>query len=473
MNDASRAGAGPKRILVADPVGDTGRIVTQHAADWGAEVRVFEQPGLLARSAAHAGADLCVIVRPESLEFLEKLHNEPQTRHIPLILCSGTLSGDPERAFLALDVANQVLSYPYDPAMLVPWIGNALKRDFRRGTGQEFAEARMRLDGTARWTGRVSWVSGNRLRLETDLVPAEGEELVLEGPLLRAVGEPSAVARVVSRSKDDLHYDREVRLVLDVQRARRGAPLSALVRGNAQYSAPGKLKIAVIAPSGNAVARLADAVDTAKFTLRWIESLEGLSPRLQKFKPALLVADPEHPDLHDTMRAGALVRAAKAGIPVLPLAAPGDARFWDRLGPLCPQRDVPPVEPQKGWTALLLRHAVQHETDRDPDRVFLRRDHPFSHARIVTPATLTSLTEAAGSVECPFALGERARARIDVPDLEAAGVKPLYGRVLRAARAKERAPIVWMGVGDEDAEKRLRFFVYEAIIAQRRKDLEA
>ena len=63
-------------------------------------------------------------------------------------------------------------------------------------------------------------------------------------------------------------------------------------------------------------------------------------------------------------------------------------------------------------------------------------------------------------------------ARIEIPALTAARVLPLHGRALRASRKGERATMVWMGVGNEDEQKRLRFFVHETIMAIRRRELE-
>lgn len=464
--------AGIKRILVSDPVGEAGAVVARHASDWNAEVRVFRQEGLLARHAAQHGADLFVVFRPDTLDFLERLHDDARTRHVPLLLVATELLRDPESAYAALACADQVISYPFEEAQLVPWIDAALRRDFRRGPGQEYAEARVRLPGTAHWTGRVSWVSGNRLRFETDLVLAEGEVLPFESPLLAELGESSAPARVVARSREDMHYNHEVRLVLELDRPKGAPPLSARVRGNPDYEAPGKLKVAVVTAEPENLRRFADAVDRERVAVRWIPSLDNFQQSMARHVPALLVVDPEHPQLEEPLRAGAVVRLTKNGPRVLPLSSPPSTRFWDRLGDACPGCDVPPLADGAEWTALVLRWAAPDATDADANRVFLRRDHPFSHGRLVAPATLVALTEATGAIESPYALGERARGRLELPGLADAGVPPLYARALGAARKGESAKLVWMGIGDEESERRLRFFIYETIVAARRRELE-
>jgi len=471
MDEATRRPEEAKRILIADPGGETAKLLKEKSAELGAEVESFEQAALLALKAARGGADLVVICRPDSLAPLERLRNDPHTRHIPVLLSASTFK-DQEHLLLAVVGADQIVDYPPEEEILLSWVRNALKRDFRRDAGQPFAEAKLREPGEARWPGRVSWVSGNKVRFETDLLVSEGDEFPIEGPLFSALGAAQAPARVLSRTRDDVFYNHDLRTLLEVRLPAGKPSLSDFARSYVQGIAPHKLKIAVVSRRGAALANFADAIDNTMYAVRWVPEIRDLASMLAHMKPALMVVDPENPDLADPMKAGALARAVKDGLRALPLSPPREARFWDRLGPGCPERNVPPLQQGSGWNELLETWAVPQNTVSDPSRVYMRRDHPFSHARLVTPCTLTSLTEAGGSVEVETALAEGARARIEIPALTAARVLPLHGRALRASRKGERAAMVWMGVGNEDEQKRLRFFVHETIMAIRRRELE-
>lgn len=472
MAEGTRGNA-PKlaRVFLADPVGDAARLVQSHAARLGAEIVVFEQAGLLAMEAArHDTAQLIVIFRPDSFAVLERLRNDGRTRHIPVLLCCA-VGHEAERKFQALVASDQVLDYPFEEEILIGWIERALKGRFDRGMEQEFAQARLSEPTTAHFTGRVSWVSGNRVRFETDLVLPEGAEVPLEGPLVAKLGCESLTVRVLSRTRDDVFYNQDVRLELQCLREPGEPPLVAALDAEPRAVAPAKTKVGVISAPGSDISELVAALDPAKFAIRWIPTLERLSVTLGHLRPALLVVDPAHPDLEDAMRSGGVVRAAKE-LPVLPMTPRPAGKIWTRLGPGCPTLDVPPLEPN-AWSELVTAHARPDAGPQDPERRYVRRDHPFSHARIAVPATLAGISEVGCELGLEYALGDQARARIDVPEAGAKlGVQPLYGRVLRATAAKERAKFVWMGVGNEADGKRLRLYVQDTILAKRRKEFE-
>lgn len=458
--------AKPPCILVADPAGYGAALVQAHAPRLGVEVIAFEHSARLAMHAGRHGADLVVFFTPTSFAALERLRNDGRTRHIPVLLCTN-VGHDEERRFEALTAADQVVDHPFEAEVVVGWIERGLKRAFDRGIDLEFARARLSVEGEARWTGRVSWVSGNRLRFETDLYLPEGAELALEGPLVSALGVPKLDVRVIAQQRDDVFYYHAARYELQVLPGQPLPPGAFDVDPHA--IAPAKVKIGVIG-SGARFADLCGALDTAKFAVRWIANLEGFGPKVAHLRPALIVADPAHPDLDDAMRAGSLVRISKE-IPVLPLTPRPAGKVWARFGPGCPTLDVPPLEPG-AWTDLVTRSARPLKEPVDPDRRYVRRDHRFSHARLVTPVTLVGLTEIGCEISCPFALGERARARIDIAPMIESGVQPLHARVLRAAKLDEPAKMVFMGIGNEDETRRLRLYVQDAILAKRRQEFE-
>lgn len=461
----------PKRIVVSDPMGSGAEFLQTHAARWNAQIISFPQAASAALDAARNGGDLVFLFRPDTLAPLERLRNDPHTRHIPILLAIGSLD-DPERKLLAIVGADQILDYPFEEEKVLLWVEAALKKDFRRSGAQEYAQAKLHETGEAHWAGRVSWVSGTHLRFETDLLAAVGDEFPFGGALASVYGSDPLTARVLSASRDDVFYNHEVRLELELQLPHGRPNLSQLAGGTGGATAPEKFKIALISPRGFSMNQLADSIDNSRFAVRYIADLDRLGPILTHMHPALLIIDPDHPDLSDPMRAGSLTRAARQGLKILPLKTPTVRKFWEKLGPSCPTIEVPELTRGTGWDDLLANHALAHTGATDPNRAYIRRDHLFSHARLTTPVTLADITEVGGGVFLDWTVAEQARVRLSFPALGQAGIPAVYGRALRGARAKERLELAWMGVGDEERARRLRFFVHETIIASRRKEFE-
>ena len=142
MTETSRNVPSLRRILVADPSGEGARLIQPQLEELKAEMTVFDNAALLTMDAARHGGDLIVIFRPDTLLPLERLRNDPRTRHIPVLLSCSTLDDD-EKHYLALVAADQLIDYPAERELLLPWISGGRKRDFHRGRTEDFANAKL------------------------------------------------------------------------------------------------------------------------------------------------------------------------------------------------------------------------------------------------------------------------------------------------------------------------------------------
>ncbi len=481
---AGGAPSGPvrPRILVSDAGGTTTRFLASRAEELGAEVTGIEQAASLVVRASREGADLVVVAQPASFAPLERLRNDPRTRHIPVILLASP-TGDQEKDHLALVGTSQVLDWPYEEHALLAHVRAYLgKRGRGAGIGfHDYAIARVGEDVALGWAGRICWVTPRTLRLETDVLLPEGSIQEIEGFLVRALGRERLAVRVVSSSRDDVFYNHgmrselalleEVPDELDPQRDQASVDLAAAVRGERFAAAPRKRKVAVLCGRSTRMTRVAATLDPRRWALRWIRSAEELAKALPHLNPALLLVHPRLPDLAEPLAAGKLLRVTAEGPPVVPFGPPGEEKIWEKLAARGTPLEVPDPGDREAWNELLERLLPPRAEDH-PDRVYLAREHRFSHAIVRGTGRLTSICEVGGTLELPLDVAAEARAHLVVPSLLRAGIARLHGRVLETAPAKRPVRIAFMGVGGDRYQTLLRRHVQEIIMEARRKEFQ-
>ncbi len=461
----------PYRLIVADAGGSITRLLEQNAEELQTNIAAFTQPELAADDAVTHGGDLIIMAEPRILDPLERLRNDPRTRHIPLILLSSRLN-DAEKRFAALCHADQVLDHPIENELLIEWAGRGLRGQLERGNLLDYALARMNEAGESYWTGRVCWVSDHRLRFETDIVPEVGSIFPVAGPLMKAMGMQTCPTTVLTVSESDVFYNYGARLELEIPENIR-VSLREFCEKEGRCIARRKIKLGILCESGCGLARVASLLDSTRYAIRWIKSAVGIAASLKHLNPALLLVDPKHSDLADPVRAAALVRLPEGGIPILPLSTPDNERLWTRLGSRCPTSEVPDAEDAEAWAKLLGELLGDELTTQKQGRAYLRRDHLFSHLRMTIPCALNELSEAGGGVRTMCKVLTNARARFDIPALTDAGLQSLHGRALSGEKAEEKIKVVWMGIGGDREATRLRRFVSERIMAARREEYNA
>ncbi len=456
------------RVLLGDAGETTTAWLEAVAEKLDFELKTFPQPALLAAMAAKEGGHLVVIAEPSTLAPLERLRNDPRTRHIPVILLSRQLT-DKEAQLNALAAANQILDYPPEQKALLSWVEQGLRGSFARNRVGEFQVARVDLPGEARWLGRVSWASHDRVRFESNIRLEEETRVELEGPLLDKAGLATGSFGVHSVRSEDVFYNHAFRHELVLGRVLE-CGLGEIAEAEPLASAPRKRKIGLLCPRGPLLTQLAASVDLQRYAIRWIPKLEKLGDAVSHIDPAVLLVDPEHPEFEEPAKAGALLRLSLPKLPILPTSLPEETKLWEKLGERCPLLEVPELGDREAWTALLDKLSEEDLGELDPTRRYLRRDHRFSHARFVQPVELLEISEVGGTLRTDVAVAADARVRIDCPELLAEGLKPLHGRVLAAGRAGEPLQLVWMGVGGEVETTALRRMISEVIMTARREE---
>jgi hypothetical protein len=458
----------PRAVFLSDPSGVVRTFVDGLAARLPLEVREFGQAGLLAATAAREGADLAIIAGPRSLAPLERLHNDPRTRGVPVLLITSELK-DEEARFKALAITDQVLDFPPEESVLELRIEQLLADRETPAGLHDYATARLEHEATAHWASRVCWVSGSRLLLETDVELPESAEVPLAGPALAQQGLSAAWARVVSCGTEHLHYNHAVSLELEL--LERPDALVEALRAEPHCQAAKKTKLTVVTDEPARLTAVAGAVDHTRHSIRWLRQLEGLAKHTVRFRPALILIDPTHRDLEGGGKFGALRKLQQPAPPVLPFEAPDDPAPWERLGERCPRVDPPPLEDGAAFAAMIDQLAEPGDAGpADEERIYLKREHRFSHARVAISARLSELSEVAGGVKFDVRVHAGGRLRLDVPDLQRTGIRPLYGRVLRTARPSERVQVLFMGVGGEAEARKLRSHVQGVIMEARRRE---
>ena len=474
-------GPRPPRILVSDAGGTTTRFLEARAEELGVEVVGVEQAATLAMMAAREGADLVVVAQPASFAPLERLRNDPRTRHIPVILLASP-TGDHEKDHLALVGTSQVLDWPYEESALLAHVRTYLGSG--RGGGisfHDYAVARVSEDVGIGWAGRICWVTPRRLRLETDVLLPEGSVQELEGFLVRSLGRERVVVRVVSSSRDDVFYNHGMRSELEVldevpdgldpHRDQGAIDLAAAVRAEKFAAAPHKRKLAVLCQRAVDMTRVASVLDPRRWAIRWVPSVERLAKDLAHLRPALLLVDPALPDLAEPLLAAKLLRVTADGPPVVPFGPPGEGKAWEKLAARGTPLEVPDPGDRDAWNDFLEERVPPVDAGEE-ERVYLAREHRFSHAVVRGTGRLTSLCEAGATLELPVDVAAEARAHVVVPSLMATGLARLHGRVLEAAKAKNPVRMAWMGVGGDRYQTLLRRHVQEIIMEARRREFQ-
>ncbi len=477
------SGAQPPRILVSDAGGTTTRFLASRAAELGVEVIGVEQAATLVVMAAREGADLVVVAQPASFAPLERLRNDPRTRHIPVILLASP-TGDHEKDHLALVGTSQVLDWPYEESTLLSHVRTYLGGRRGRGGGisfHEYAVARVSEDVGLGWAARICWVTPRRLRLETDVLLPEGSVQEIEGFLVRALGRERLAVRVVSSSREDVFYNHGMRSELEVLdevpddldplRDQSAVDLAAAIRAEKFAAAPRKRKLAVLCERPAQMTRIAAVLDPRTWALRWIRSVEELAKALPHLAPSLLLVHPRLPDLAEPLLASKLLRATAEGPPVVPFGPPGEEKVWEKLAARGTSLDVPDTGDGDAWNELLDRLAPFPDEDF-PDRVYLAREHRFSHAIVRGTGRLTSLCEVGATLELPLDVAAEARAHVVVPSLLSSGIARLHGRVLETSPAKRPVRVAFMGVGGDRYQTLLRRHVQEIIMEARRREFQ-
>ncbi len=469
------------RILVSDAGGTTTRFLASRAEELGVEVIGVEQAATLVVKAAKEGADLVVVAQPASFAPLERLRNDPRTRHIPVILLASP-TGDHEKDHLALVGTSQVLDWPYEENALLAHVRTYVGG--RRGGGisfHEYAIARVGEDVGLGWAGRICWVTRRRLRLETDVLLPEGSLQEIEGFLVRQLGRERLAVKVVSSTRDDVFYNHGMRSELEVLdevpddldplRDQSAVDLAAAVRSEKFAAAPRKRKVAVLCDRPGQMTRVAGRLDPRRWALRWVRSIDELAKALPHLNPVLLLVHPRLPDLSEPVAAGKLVRLTADGPPIVPLGPPGEEKVWEKLAARGTVLDVPDRDDAEAWSDLLERLAPEQDEAGD-ERVYLAREHRFSHAIVRGTGRLTSLCEVGATLELPLDVAVEARAHVVVPSLLSAGIPRLHGRVLETSPAKRPVRVAWMGVGGDRYQTLLRRHVQEIIMEARRREFQ-
>lgn len=437
----------------------------------GLDVRRFNQAGILAATAAREGPDLIVIAGPRSLAPLDRLHNDPRSRGVPVLLITSELREEDAR-FKALAITSQVLDFPPEESVLELRIKQLLAERGSPSGLRDYATARLELEATALWGGRICWVEGNRLLLETDVELPEGTEGPLAGPVLAHHGLSATWARVVAMDTEDLHYDYTVNLELELVQSPDG--LTEGLRSDPHCQAHRKTRLCLLAEDPSRLGPVAACLDLTRYSLRWIRHLDALPKHASRMRPAAVLLDPEHPELQDRAKFGLLKRLPEPTPPLVPIVAPEERSSWERLGDLCATLEPPSLEDPNAFADLVDRVCGSQEPAEAEaeagERIYLKREHPFSHARLSIPAKLVELSEVAAGVRFAQRVHAGGRLRLDVPELIHSGLQPLYGRVLETARPDERVQVLWMGVGGEAEARKLRSYVQGVIMEARRRE---
>jgi hypothetical protein len=430
-------------------------------------VKEFRQAGILAATAAREHVDLVIIAGPRSLAPIDRLHNDPRSRDVPVLLITSELE-DEEARFKALAITEQVMDFPPEAEVLELRIQQLLADRGSPGGLRDYATARLEHEATALWVGRICWVEGDHLLLETDIELPEGTEGPLAGPALAQHGLSATWARVLAMDTSNLHYNYTVNLELELLQSPEG--LVDGLRAEPHCQAERKSRLTLVADESTRLGMVAGAIDLARYSLRWVRHIDDLPRHVARMHPALILVDPEHEELQTPAKFAALRQLPDPAPPLVPLRPPADPERWQRLGESCPRLDPPPVEEGPAFAALVDDLVEIPEASTRPDRIYLKREHPYSHARLSVPAKLVELSEVAASVRFGYRVHAGGRVRLDVPDLQRQGLKPTYGRVLDTVRPDERAQVLWMGVGGETEARKLRGHIQGVIMEARRRE---
>jgi hypothetical protein len=452
-------------VFLSDPSGVVTAFVDGLKERLPLEIREFNQPGMLAATAAREGTDLAVIAGPRSLAPLERLHNDPRTRGVPVLLITSDLR-DEEARFKALAITDQVLDFPPEQTVLELRIEQLLADRETPAGLHDYATARSEHEASAHWASRICWVSGSRLLVETDAELEPGAEVPLSGPALARNGLPAAWARVVSRETENVHYNHAVSLEMEMLER----PEAVIEGLNAEphCKAKRKTRLTVVTDDAARLTKVAGLVDHTRHSIRWVRQLDGLGKHVARFRPAVILVDPAHHQLEDPAKFGVLRQLKSPAPPILPIEPPEETAPWERLGDRCARLEPP--EEAEAFTALIDELTGPDDQAEEENRLYLKREHPFSHARVTIPAKLVELSEVCGGVRFGCRAHAGGRLRLDVPELQRLGLQPLYGKVLRTARAGERIQMLFMGVGGEAEARKLRSHVQGVIMEARRRE---
>lgn len=457
-------------IFLSDPSGTIEPELRKMSKDIPMEIREFKQAAMLSATAAREGADLAIIAGPMSLAPLERLHNDPRTRGVPVLLIASKLGdGTGEQRFKAMALCDQRMDFPPEESVFRARVRQLLEGGVAPDGLLDFARARIDHEATAHWAGRITWVRSKALGFETDIELPEGLEIPLSGALVTAACEDGAVATVVACRSENVHYNHAVELELEIRDPH--CNLARMVEETALCHAAMKDRIILVSENPRMLTKVAGAMDQEHFSLRWVKSFEDLKAQLARHAPALILVDIHHSRLDQPGSFGTFRRIPEGGPKVLPLEAPEETKSWERLGEeRCPVLEPPDLDDKAAFREVVAQLAAERHASVADDRAFIDRAHEFSHGRITVPARMVELSEVSGGVTFEHRIHAGGRLQLNAPELERHGLRPFFARALRTTRAKQAAELLWMGIGGDADGRKLRAYVQFVIMEARRRE---
>ncbi len=294
---------------------------------------------------------------------------------------------------------------------------------------------------------RITWMSRDRICVESRLQPPVGATLQLNGSLARILGLPTVTVIVEEARRTHLVYrfsDAFVaRLSLtDAARPRLDALLTEL---RAADQGP-KRRVFVALQSQDWRDSVAKQLDHPAFVTSIALQKQSIAAEPKFFSPDLVIIEDVLCKDSDGVDFSALMRSLESHVP---MAVIGQKVDFEKIRKTWPNRNIHVfIDVPADLRTVLVRKLLTEQPRRrgtDADAAAIAADHEVSTAEVHVPARLTRVHPLAGQLALPFSIGNYALARLDAPMMRRLTMKNPWFKVTATWRdpRQDQAPFVF------------------------------
>ncbi len=223
----------------------------------------------------------------KTFNFIDKVRNKAPTRHLPFII----VSRESGNSFVEKAVRSGVSHYigmPFDSKMLIEKIQFALEPENHPPPKERRISLPVQIPVQVTSFGRISFISGTSIHLETHIKPELGSSLFISSPLSLELKLDHLEVNVTSVTRDT-YYNYPYAVDAEWKEAPLQAEIQQWINGHRHLNSPKKIKVLFLEPDLHRQEIFTSKIDQQTHSVRFANDFKTANFELLFMKPAGVV----------------------------------------------------------------------------------------------------------------------------------------------------------------------------------------
>jgi CheY-like chemotaxis protein len=410
------------------------------------------------------------IYGPKTFNFIDKVRNKAPTRHLPFII----ISRESSNAFVEKAVRSGVSHYigmPFDTKMLIEKIQHALEPENHPPPKERRISLPVQIPVQVTSFGRISFISGTGVHLETHIKPELGSSLFISSPLSAALKLDHMEVAVTSVTRDT-YYNYPYAVDADWKDAPIQAEVQQWINAHRHLNSPKKIKILFLEPDLHRQEIFTSKIDQQTHSVRFAADFKAANSDLLFMKPAGVVVPYEDWQEASPVQQKEFIKNLEIQKVKLIMCGPDQpASIESTVQPFqCPDDEI---------SILFAVEQVLPATKPDPNLLYFNKSLEDSRVKIHFEGNVVVLQEIGMELELAKEITPPCNLQLDLKVLNDATIRNPYVRAWPPAskvtvngHAGVRMQTHFLGINEQQGQA-VRKWLIDEELKNNRKKLEA